>query len=192
MGALLSWLGFFCFWYALRYILTISALMRARFGYVNGLIVSTAEVPEYIQDLLEIPAEQLHLLGFRDCGYLQIEPFIRSHPLVRWERLLVDASGHHFANISLRYPVNARDPFSVSFYTCFIDNHRLLTVDRLAHSIIDSLPNTTLRDNRIHNLEHQWLYHQQEFKILSQCHNPISDPILSDSPTIILTIIANI
>ena len=174
MGALLWWIGLLVAWFALRYILTISIIMRTRFGDANGSIISTTEVPEYIQDLLTIPVTQLHAMGFQDCGYVQIEPFVRNHPSLRWERILSDPAGCHFVTIGLRYPVNARDPFSICFYSLFTDGHRLLTVDRLAHNIIDRLPNTTLRDNRIHNLEGQWLYHQREFEIVSQQHTPIN------------------
>lgn len=174
MDALWWWMGLFGCWLALRYVLTVSIIMRTRLGEVNGLVVSATEVPAYIQDLLTIPADQLHLMGFEDCGYIQIEPFVRNHPLVRWERILADATGCHFVTIGLRYPVNARDPFSISFYSWFADHHRLVTVDRSAHSIIDRLPNTTLRDNRIHNLEGQWRYHQQEFGIISQQRTPIN------------------
>lgn len=174
MGALLWWIGLLGCWLALRYVLTVSIIMRTRFGDVNGLVVSATEVPAYIQDLLTIPADRLHSMGFEDCGYIQMEPFVRNHPLLRWERILSDPAGSHFVTIGLRYPVNARDPFSISFYSWFTDHHRLVTVDRSAHSLIDRLPNTTLRDNRIHDLEGQWRYHQQEFGIISQQRTPIN------------------
>jgi Zn-dependent protease/tetratricopeptide (TPR) repeat protein len=174
MNLLLWWLVFACLGWSVQYLLTLSALVRVRFGYPSGSLVAEADVPEYIQDLLARPIDRLQALGFRDYGYLQIKPSILNHPVVRWGRLLVDSSGCHFAIIGLRYPVNPRDPLAIDFYTWFTDHHLLLTVDRQAHGIIDCFPNTTLRDNRIHNLSGQWLYHQQEFEILAQNRTPIN------------------
>jgi Zn-dependent protease/Tfp pilus assembly protein PilF len=150
-------------WFALRYSLNIGFFMKTRFGYINGSIVEVDRVPSYIRDLLAIPADRLRLLGFQDCGYIEIEPFIRRNSSREWMQLLRDPSGNHIATVALRYPVAAKDPFSITFYTWFSDRHLLMTVDRSSHGIIDSLQNTTLRDCRIHNLERQWAYHQQEF-----------------------------
>jgi Zn-dependent protease/Tfp pilus assembly protein PilF len=157
---LLVWI---CLWFALRYSLNIGFFMKTRFGYINGSIVEVDRVPSYIRDLLAIPADRLRLLGFEDCGYLEIEPFTRRNSSLEWMQLLRDPSGNHIATVSLRYPVAAKDPFSITFYTWFRDRHLLMTVDRSAHGIIDSLANTSLRDCRINNLERQWAYHQQEF-----------------------------
>jgi tetratricopeptide (TPR) repeat protein/Zn-dependent protease len=167
MNGLLWLVGLTCAWWGLRYVLTVSMLVRARYGYINGSIADPADVPEHIGNLLTIPIERLQLLGFRDCGYLQVESSLRVHPLVRWVRLLSDADGCHFVSVSLRYPVNPRDPFSIDFYTWFNDGHLLLTLDRQAHATIDCFINTTVRDNRIHNLEGRWHYHQQQSELLS-------------------------
>jgi tetratricopeptide (TPR) repeat protein len=167
----MNWLWWLVGWtvlfWGLRYGLTVAMLMRARFGRMSGSVVTEDRVPVYVRDLLEISALQLSQLGFRDCGYLEYAPFHRIHPAVRWMRVLVDESGCHFATIELRYPVAATDPFSVGFYTWFADGHLLLTLDRLAHAILDSFPNTTLGDNRIHNLARQWDYHQQQFATIA-------------------------
>ena len=156
-------LGLVLLWWSLKYSLTFAYLIKSRFSYLNGSIVNEDRVPIYISTLLAISVDRLHQLGFRDCDYLEISPFVLRHPLVRWEKLLCDPSGTHFATVALRYPVTPQDPFSVSFYTWFDDGHLLLTLDRSAHGIIDRIPNATLRDCRFNNLERQWVDHQQEF-----------------------------
>jgi Zn-dependent protease len=163
MNGLWYLLGWVVMFWGLSYGLTVIVLMRSRFGQMSGFVVATAQVPEYIRDLFDLSAVKLPQLGFRDCGYLEYAPFQKMHPHVRWMRLLVDESGCHFVTIELRYPVAASNPFSTTFYTWFTDGHLLMTVDRTAHAIIDRIPNTTLGDNRIHNLEQQWNYHQQQF-----------------------------
>jgi Zn-dependent protease/Tfp pilus assembly protein PilF len=150
-------------WFALRYSLNIGFLMKTRFSYINGSIVEVDRVPSYIRDLLAISADRLRLLGFQDCGYVEIEPFIPRNSAREWMQLLRDPSGNHIATVGLRYPVAAKDPFSITFHTWFSDRHLLMTIDRLAHGIIDSFQNTTLRNCQINNLEQQWAYHQQEF-----------------------------
>lgn len=168
MNVLLWWIGLVFAWWGLRYILTVSMSIRARYGYMNGSTIDPEEIPEYVRNLLTIPIERLQSLGFQDCGYLQVESSLRIHPPLRWSRLLSDADGCNFAIVSLRYPVSPRDPFAIEFYTWFTDGHLLLTVDRHAHLIIDCFHHTTLRDNRIHDLAGQWRYHQQELNLLSQ------------------------
>jgi Zn-dependent protease/tetratricopeptide (TPR) repeat protein len=146
----------------LRYGLTVIMLTRSRFGVMSGEVVATAQVPEYIRNLLEISTLDLQRLGFRDCGYIQYTPFLQLHPAQRWMQVLVDKSGSHFATIELRYPVAASDPFSISFYTWFTDGHLVMTVDRVAYAIVDRIPNTTLGDNRLRNLDRQWDFHRQQ------------------------------
>jgi Zn-dependent protease len=163
MNWLWSLVGWVVMFWVLKYGLTVIILSRSRFGRMSGSIVAADRVPENIRKLFDLSDLKLHQLGFRDCGYIEYIPFQRIHPPVRWMQLLVDESGCHFATIELRYPVAAKDPFSITFYTWFTDGHLLLTVDRLAHAIFDRIPNTTLGDNRIHNLERQWDYHRQQY-----------------------------
>jgi Zn-dependent protease len=105
----------------------------------------------------------LERLGFQDCGYIKYSPFQRIQPAERWMQVLVDPSGCHFVTTEVRYPATAIDPFSITFYTWFDDGHLLLTVDRLAYAILEPIPNTTLGDTRIRNLDRQWDYHRQQF-----------------------------
>ncbi|PSB47820.1 hypothetical protein C7B77_24145 [Chamaesiphon polymorphus CCALA 037] len=165
--------------WGLRYGYTVIILLRARFDRMSTSVVVTEQVPEYVRDILEPSAVELQRLGFRDCGYLEYSPFQRLHPLTRWMRVMVDESGCHFASIELRYPVAATDPVSITFYTWFTDGHLLLSVDRLAHAIFGSIPNTTLGDNRIHNLERQWADRQQQFAQMVD-RKPISNLSITD------------
>jgi tetratricopeptide (TPR) repeat protein/Zn-dependent protease len=155
------------FW-GLRYGLTVILLTRSRFAHMSGSVVPSDRVPEYLRDLFKIAALDLDRLGFRDCGYIQYSPFQRIHPAVRWMQVLVDPSGTHFVTIELRYPATAIDPFSVTFHTWCDDGHLLLTVDRLAYAILEPIPNTTVGDTRIRNLDRQWDYHQQQFADISK------------------------
>jgi tetratricopeptide (TPR) repeat protein len=161
------WLWLLVLWammfWGLRYGLTVILLTRSRFGYMSGSVVPAAQVPDYLRDLFKIAALDLERLGFRDCSYIKYSPFQRIHPAERWMQVLVDPSGAHFVTIELRYPATAVDPFSITFYTWFDDGHLLLTVDRLAYSILALIPNTTLGDTRIRDLDRQWDYHQQQF-----------------------------
>jgi hypothetical protein len=163
----MNWLWLLIMWamvfWGLRYGLTVILLTRSRFEYMSGAVVPTTQVPEYLCDLFKIVALELDRLGFRDCGYIKYSPFQRIHPVERWMQVLVDPSGHHFVTIELRYPVTAIDPFSITFHTWFDDGHLLLTVDRLAYAILEPIPNTTLGDTRIRNLDRQWDYHCQQF-----------------------------
>ena len=167
----MNWLWLLCGWVAmllgLRYGLTVVILSRSRFGRMSGSVVTADRVPAYIRTLFDVAALELNDLGFRDCGYIEYVPFHRIHPPVRWQQLLVDKSGAHFATIELRYPVTGKDPFSITFYTWFTDGHLLMTVDRLAYAILDRIPNTTVADNRIHNLPRQWEYHCHQFSGMS-------------------------
>lgn len=167
----MNWLWLLCGWVVmlsgLRYGLTVIILTRSRFGRMSGSVVTADRVPAYIRTLFDIAAVELNDLGFRDCGYIEYVPFQRIHPPVRWQQVLVDESGSHFATIELRYPVTGKDPFSITFYTWFTDGHLLMTVDRLAYAILERIPNTTLGDNRIHNLARQWDYHRHQFSGMS-------------------------
>jgi Zn-dependent protease len=155
------------FW-GLIYGLTVVLLTRSRFQYMSGSVVPPTQVPDYLRDLFKIAALDLDRLGFRDCGYIEYSPFQRIHPAERWMQVLVDPSGCHFVTIELRYPATAVDPFSITFYTWFEDGHLLLTVDRLAYAILEPIPNTTLGDTRIRNLDRQWDYHRQQFTDMAE------------------------
>jgi Zn-dependent protease len=163
----MNWLWSLVVWvmmfWGLRYGLTVMLLTRSRFEYMSGSVVPAAQVPDYLCNLFKIAALDLERLGFRDCGYIKYSPFQRIHPAERWMQLLVDPSGAHFVTIELRYPATAIDPFSMTFYTWFDDGHLLMTVDRLAYAILEPIPNTTLGDTRIRNLDRQWDYHRQQF-----------------------------
>jgi Zn-dependent protease len=163
----MNWLWLLFVWvmifWGLRYGLTVILLTRSRFEYMSGSVVPADQVPEYLRDLFKIAALDLERFGFRDCSYIKYSPFQRIHPAERWMQVLVDPSGTHFATIELRYPTTTVDPFSIMFYTWCKDGHLLLTVDRLAYSILEPIPNTTLGDTRIRNLDRQWDYHQQQF-----------------------------
>jgi Zn-dependent protease len=153
------------FW-GLRYGLTVILLTRSRFGYMSGSVLPATQFPGYLCDLFKIAALDLDRLGFRDCGYIKYAPFLRIHPPERWMQVLVDPSGCHFVTIELRYPATAVDPFSLTFYTWFDDGHLLMTVDRVAYSVLERIPHTTLGDTRIRNLDQQWDYHcEQSAKI---------------------------
>jgi Zn-dependent protease len=168
----MNWLWLLFVWvmifWGLRYGLTVILLTRSRFEYMSGSVVPADRVPEYLRDLFKIAALDLERLGFRDCGYIKYSPFQRIHPTERWMQVFVDPSGTHFTTIELRSPATAVDPFSVTFYSWFEDGHLLLTVDRLAYSILEPIPNTTLGDIRIRNLDRQWDYHQQQFADISK------------------------
>jgi tetratricopeptide (TPR) repeat protein/Zn-dependent protease len=163
----MNWLWLLALWammfWGLRYGLTVILLTRSRFEYMSGSVVQADRVPEYLRDLFKIPALDLERLGFQDCSYIKYAPFQRIHPAERWMQVLVDPSGIHFVTIELRYPATAVDPFSITFHTWFDDGHLLLTVDRVAYSILEPIPHTTLGDTRIRNLDRQWDYHLQQF-----------------------------
>jgi Zn-dependent protease len=177
---MINWLYLFVVWmmlfWGLKYGLTVVLLMKSRFRRIGGSVVSAAEVPDYLRELLTISAANLEQLGFRNCGYIKYSPFLqRSQEVERWFQVLVDASGSHFAAVDLRYPTTAQDPFAISFYTWFNDRHLLVTVDRLAHAILGPNPNITLGDTRIRNLDRQWDYHRQQFAKLNEHRQVVSD-----------------
>jgi tetratricopeptide (TPR) repeat protein/Zn-dependent protease len=164
----LLWTLFSCvaIFFGIVYGLTVYRLTNARINYMGGSVVDDDTVPLYLRDLYKLAAGELEGLGFQDCGYLENTPFFQIPPFVRWAQVFVDSSGRHFATIDLRYPVNARDPFIITFHTWFEGDYLSITCDRQAHGVIQPMLDAMINDYRLRDLEQRWNYHcQQSAKI---------------------------
>jgi Zn-dependent protease len=159
----------FCYlvaFFGLSYGLLVYRLTNARVNYMDGSVVDDDTVPLYLRDLYKLATVELEGLGFKDCGYLEHTPFFQEISTLYHPQVFIDGTNQHFALVNLRYPVNARDPFVITFYTWFEGDYLSITYDRQAHGVIQPMLDATINDYRLRDLEQQWNYHcQQSAKI---------------------------
>lgn len=135
------------------------------------------DLPAHLRPLFSYPMDQLSQAGFEVTAALEIQPLIHRGPAFDWELLLFHPEWNTYAHIGLRHPIEPTAWYQVAFYSFFRDRSLLLTVNGIAHSIVDHLPNTILRDSYTAELLEQWQGHQQALRSLPEPAVKIPRPV---------------
>jgi tetratricopeptide (TPR) repeat protein/Zn-dependent protease len=158
--------------FGLRYLLTFLDLKKTKFQYAEYTLKSSAEVPDYIQQLFQSAIQELAPLGFKPCRYRQIKPIFQIQPPTFWGLLFYHPGCKTYAEVDMRLWIETGDRFEISFVTFFRDKSWLITMNGKAHRVIDDRANTILQDAYVLDVVAQWQVHQTRLQALAATQPP--------------------
>ncbi|MHC4083672.1 MAG: site-2 protease family protein [Planctomycetota bacterium] len=151
--------GFLAFFKLLSYGILLKILFGVRFKKSDCELRDLSEVPPYLRALFDTYEQDLAGLGF-DFSHAQIfdEPVVSEHSR-RWNLVYFNSAEKCYANVSVSPMPDQNAPAKVEFLSFFPTDHKLLTVNSLAHDIAGDIPDTTLIDPYAETLEKQFQAH---------------------------------
>lgn len=168
--SMLNWLLFLpLLWVVLQLLvlyLQTQRFLQVRFRYPRYEVQSLRELPSDLKQVFQHPIAQLKDLGFRLCGAYRIQKIFHFEQADDRAVLLYHPQTQTYAELEIRFPADGQDLTSVSFYQVFQDQTWLLTMNGLAHGIVDALPETIVSDPYCASLEAQWQHHQRKLSAL--------------------------
>ncbi|MHC4395055.1 MAG: zinc metalloprotease [Planctomycetota bacterium] len=161
-------IGFFVVIKLLLYAGLVKALLGIRFKKGDCQLRNPSDVPAYLDDLFAAYESRLRQLGFHfsHCQ-LSDEPVVTTHSK-KWNVVYFNPAQDCYAGVSVSPMPDRNSPARVEFISFFSDDHKLLTVNGMAHDIIDEVPNTFLLDPYAESLEKQFQTHLAELSRLRQ------------------------
>ena len=151
--------GFLAFFKLLVYGILTKKLLGVRFKKSDCELHDLSELPSYLRALFDTYEKELAGLGF-DFSHAQIfdETIVSEHSR-RWNLVYFNPAEKCYATVSVSPLPDQNAPAKIEFLSFFSDDHRLLTVNGIAHDIIGDIPNTTLIDPYAETLEKQFQAH---------------------------------
>jgi Zn-dependent protease len=149
------------------YFMTFQRLTGIAFQHPKYNLNSDQTAPDYVQQILQTPIQELELLGFQFCRYCQFEDVVGAS---RWSAVMQHSSDLAFALVTVNSLPDLANPETITFYT-FLErtsepNLLLITMNGMAHGIIGKIPNAIVLDDYVLQTELQWQCHKTKLEEL--------------------------
>ncbi|MHC4639252.1 MAG: site-2 protease family protein, partial [Planctomycetota bacterium] len=143
----------------LTYGLLVKALLGIRFKKGDCVLHDLSDLPSYLKDMFDVYEEKLVNLGFV-FSHCQIcdEIVVNTHSK-KWDVVYFNSTEECYASVCVSPMPDQNYPAKVEFVSFFSDGSKLLTINGMAHEIIDVLPNIILVDPYAESLELQFQSH---------------------------------
>jgi Zn-dependent protease len=164
MNYLIYGIIFYALLVGFRYFLIFQRLLGLTLQYPDYKLKGEDEFPDYLKNLFQAPAQELEPLGFQFCTYLELEEIDVGNK--RWGILLYHPDFLTFARVTTSALPAPGNLVNLDFNTFFEDGVLLLTLNGLAHGIIEEIPATIVQDPYAIALEEQWRSHQAKLEQL--------------------------
>lgn len=151
--------GFLVFFKLLFYGIVIKRLLGVRLKKCDCELRDLSEVPSYLRELFYTYEKELVDLGFQFSHTQLINESVVSEHSMQWNLVYFNSAEICYANVSVSTIPDITAPAKVEFASVFSDDHKLMTVNGIAHDIIGDIPNTTLIDPYAETLEKQFQAH---------------------------------
>jgi tetratricopeptide (TPR) repeat protein/Zn-dependent protease len=148
--------------------LIVQRLLQVRFRYPSYQSQSPQTLPPDWKTLFDPTIQTLQQLGFKVCGICRLQKLIHLDTADDRVVILHNATTGSFAEVEIRFPVDAADPTIVTFHQVFQDGTWLTTMNALAHCVVGQIPDTHLADAFAPTLLGQWTHHQQQLKTIDK------------------------
>ncbi len=176
--------GFLVFFKLLYYGIMIKGLLGIRFKKGDCELREVSEVPSYLRELFDIYEKGLADLDFHFSHAQLLDEIVVSEHSRKWNLVYFNPAEICYATISVSTIPEITAPAKVEFASVFSDDHKLITVNGMAHDIIGEIPNSTLIDPYAENLEKQFQAHLGELAKLKEKKKPTAmeptDLVLSE------------
>ncbi|HUS72549.1 MAG TPA: site-2 protease family protein [Sedimentisphaerales bacterium] len=179
--------GILVFFKLLLYGISIKRLLGIRFKKGDCELHDLSELPSYLRELFDAYEKELEGLGFH-FSHTQIfdEPVVSEHSR-RWNLVYFKPAEKCYATVSVSSIPDQNALAKVEFATVFSDDHKLITLNGMAHDTMGNIPNTIVMDPYAESLEKQFQAHLGEFARLREKKKPIAmeptDFVLSEKKT---------
>jgi tetratricopeptide (TPR) repeat protein len=148
--------------------LIVQRLLQVRFRYPNYQSQSLQTLPPDWKTMFDPTIQTLQQLGFKVCGVCRLQKLIHLDTADDRVIILRHSTTGSFAEVEIRFPVDATDPTIVTFHQTFQDGTWLTTMNALAHCVVGQIPDTHLADAFAPTLLGQWTHHQQQLKTIDK------------------------
>ncbi len=151
----------------------LSRLSNVRLRRASTELKPATELPSHLLPLFSAYGQKLGQLGFEPSHCQRGEDVFANDVFGRWSCVFLNRQLQTYAVV---YPAQTPDignPAAVDFLTVFSDGRRLQTMNGLAHTILDSVPDTTINDPCADTLEQLWQSHQKALASQASGRTPI-------------------
>lgn len=179
--------GFLVFFKLLNYGILIKGLFGVRIEKGDCELRDLSEVPSYLRELFDTYEKELVDLGFQFSHTQLIHESAVSEHSTKWNLVYLNPAEICYATISVSTIPEITAPAKVEFASIFSDDHKLITLNGMAHVIFGEIPNSTLIDPYAETLEKQFQAHLGQLATLKEEKKPIAmeptDFVLSEKKT---------
>jgi hypothetical protein len=142
-----------------RYILVAQNILGAALKRASAQLIQQSDCPSYLQEFYALKEGELQDLGFHFSHCLLVDDLYVKKNTERYFYVYYHPGEKTYAHLTACPEADQYIPFWVSFYTYFENGKKLVTVNGIRHTIMDTIPDSILQDGYVETLEKQWALH---------------------------------
>jgi Zn-dependent protease len=142
-----------------RYILVAQNILGAALKKASVQLIRQSDCPLHLQELYALKEGELQDLGFHFSHCLLVDGLYVKKDTKRYFYVYYNPVEKTYAHLMACPEADRYIPFWVSFYTYFENGKKLVTVNGIRHTIMDTMPDSILQDGYVETLEKQWTLH---------------------------------
>jgi Zn-dependent protease len=153
----------------LLYLLVAQTILGAALKKPSAHLIQRSDCPAYLQEFYALKETELQDLGFHfSCCLLVDDLFVKKHTK-RYYYVYYNPDKKTYAHLIASPEADGYIPFWVSFHTYFKNGKKLVTVNGIRHTIMDTMPGDILQDGYVESLEKQLALHLEYLS----CHEEL-------------------
>ena len=125
-----------------RYILVAQNILGAALKRASAQLIRQSDCPSYLQEFYALKEGELQDLGFHFSHCLLVDDLYVKKDTKRYYYVYYNPAKKTYAHLTACPEADRYIPFWVSFYTYFENGKKLVTVNGIRHTIMDTIPDS--------------------------------------------------